>query len=238
MRKAPVILMVLAGLAAAAPARAQSSLPAQIGGPTLATEKFYFSLKVGLDFSYLVGLPEPAQRSGGFNVGLTATIKLNDRLSIVPEITPFFRKGIAGIAFTPTGDPEIDADFAEPTASELRLEYIDLPVLVTYRFGRINVGAGPYAGLLVSATERFRVDLESEGEALRYQRDVSDQYKSTDFGLIAEASWTVTKPRRGVGLVLGGRYAHGLTDVLATPSPSGALHNSVWHFYASFPFVF
>jgi len=227
------LLIALAPL----PAPAQSSIVAQIVGDSVATEKLYFSLKFGLDFSYLTGLAEQAERSGGFNVGLSATIRLNDRLSLAPEITPFFRKGVAGIAFTTTGDPALDGLFAEPAASDLALEYIEIPVLLKYRFGRIHLGAGPYVGFLVSAKESFRAEPE-EGEAVRYEREVTDAYRKTDFGFAAEASWTITKPRRGVGLILHGRYEQGLLDVLETPAPSGAVRNSVWHFYASFPFVF
>jgi hypothetical protein len=219
------------------PALAQSSIVAQIGGDSLATEKLYFSLKLGLDFSYLTGLAEPAGRSGGFNIGLSATIRLNDRLSLVPEITPYFRKGISEIPFTTTGDPALDASFAELTASDLALDYVEVPVLLKYRFGRIHLGAGPYVAFLVSAKERFRAEPE-DGETVSYSRKVTELYNQTDFGFVAEASWTITKPRRGIGLILHGRYEQGLVDVLATPAPSGALRNSVWHFYVSFPFVF
>lgn len=219
-------------------ARAQSSLVAQIAGDKAASEKLYFSLKFGLDFAYLVGSPAEAGRTGGFNIGLSATIRLNDRLSLVPEITPFFRRGISEIPFTPTGDPGLDSYFeGREVSSALALDYFDLPVLVKYRWGRFEVGAGPYLGFLGSAKEIFSVESEA-GESARFSREVDSRYRRVDFGLAAEASWTVTKPRRGVGLVLHGRYAHGLADVLRVGQPGGPLHNSVWHFFVSFPFVF
>jgi hypothetical protein len=237
MKRTPaalVLLIVLAPLAA----RAQSSIIAQIAGDKAATEKLYFSLKFGLNFSYLTGSPEEAGRTGGFNAGLSATIRLSDRLSLVPEITPFFRRGISGIPFDTTGDPALDPAFEGPdVSSALALDYLDVPILLKYRLGRFHVGAGPYLGFLISAKESFRSELET-GETVRFAREVTDQYNKTDFGLIVEGSWTVAKPRRGVGLVLHARYEHGLTDVLRTAAPSGALRNSVWHFYVSFPFVY
>ncbi len=236
MKRTPAALVLLIALAPLT-ARAQSSIVAQIAGDKAATEKLYFSLKFGLNFSYLTGSPEEAGRTGGFNVGLSATIRLNDRLSLVPEITPFFRRGVSGIPFDTTGDPALDPAFEDPAASELALDYLDVPILLKYRLGRFHVGAGPYVGFLISAKESFRSDFET-GETVRFAREVTDQYNKTDFGLIVEASWTVAKPRRGVGLVLHGRYEHGLTDVLKTAAPSGALRNSVWHFYVSFPFVY
>jgi hypothetical protein len=233
-------LAALALLVALAPlaARAQSSIVAQIAGDKAATEKLYFSLKFGLNFSYLTGSPEEAGRTGGFNVGLSATIRLNDKLSLVSEVTPFFRRGVSGIPFDTTGDPALDPVFEGPdVSSALALDYLDVPVLLRYRLGRFHVGAGPYVSFLISAKESFLSELETE-ETVRYGRVVTDQYNKTDFGLVVEGSWTVAKPRRGVGLVLHGRYEHGFVDVLKTAAPSGALRNSVWHFYVSFPFVY
>lgn len=221
-------------------AGAQSSIVAQIAGDKAATEKLYFSLKFGVNFSHLTGSPmdpEDVGRTGNFNVGLTATIRLTDRLSLVPEVTPFSRRGLAGIPLDATGDPALDALFTDSgMSSALALDYLDIPVLLTYRLGRFNVGAGPYVGVLISARESFRTELET-GETARFSRKVKDSYKKTDFGFVFEGAWTVTKPRRGLGLVLHGRYEHGFAGVLRTPAPSGPLRNSVWHFYVSFPFV-
>jgi hypothetical protein len=221
--------------------RAQSSLVAQIAGDKAASEKLYFSLNCGLDFAYLVGsegssLFQPG-RTGGFCFGLSATIRLSDRLSLVPEVVPFFPRGISEIPFSSTGDPGLDAAFmGADLSTALALSTLDVPVLVKYRLGRFEVGAGPYVSFLITARERYQADLET-GETIRFSRDVSERYKKTDYGLAAEASWTITKPRRGLGLVLHGRYEHGFVDVLRTPGSFGG-RNSVWHFFVSFPFVF
>ena len=226
-----------------APAVSQSSIIGQIAGDKVATEKLYFSLKFGLNVAYVTGAVEGSERTGGFNFGLSATIKLTDRLSLVPEITPFSRKGISNIPFGTAGDPALDAAFADPASSELALEYIDIPVLAKYRLGRFHLGAGPFISFLSGATARFRADLAS-GQELRYRRDVTDRYKNTDYGLVAEASWTITKPRRGMGLIFHLRYQRGLADVLLESSgqldsflPPGPVRNSVIQAYLSFPFV-
>jgi len=236
--------LVLVLLAAAGPAHAQSSIVAQIAGDKAASPKLYFSLKFGLNFAYLSGTPDTG-RTGGFNAGLTATIRLSDRLSLVPEITPFSSKGVSGIPLDTTGDAALDPFFADLKSSELGLSYTDVPVLVVYRLGRIGLGAGPYAGLLSTARETFVA--KGPGPVtggpetapdLKYTRRVTPSYKSTDVGLVFEGSWTITKPRRGVGLVFHFRYQAGLVDVLRTPSPSGPLRNSVIQAYLSFPFVY
>lgn len=241
MKKALAVLALIVGLAPL-PARAQSSIVSQIAGNKAATEKLYFSLKFGLNVSTLTGAEAGTEHTGGFNIGLSATVRLSDRLSVTPEITPFSRKGLSTIPFLTTGDPALDAAFADPASSALALEYLDIPVLVKYRWGRLHVGAGPYVGFLSSATERFKAE-PGTGEELRYRRDVSYLFKKTDFGLAVEASWTITKPRGGTGLVFHVRYQGGLTNVLREYSgpllflPPGPLRNSVIQAYLSFPFI-
>ncbi len=241
MKRTFAALLLTLGLVPG-PALAQASIVSQIAGGKAATEKLYFSLTFGMNVSYLKGV-QGAGRTGGFNAGLSATIRLNQRLSLAPGITLFSRKGLAEIPFVTTGDPALDLYFAELEASDLALEYTDLPILVTYRLGRFHVGAGPYVSLLGAATERFRADFDS-GMDVRLRRNVTDRFKKADFGLVVEGSWTITKPRRGMGLIFHLRYQRGLADVLReysgpldflTPGPA---RNSVIQAYVSFPFVY
>jgi hypothetical protein len=215
--------------------RAQSSIVSQIAGDKAATEKLYFSLKLGLNVATLSGLEETG-RLGGLNIGLTATIKLNDRLSLVPEVTLFSRKGVVDIPFNMTGDPALDPYFDEATSSALVLNYVDIPVEVKYRLGRIHLGAGPFVGVLSSASERFRGELET-GDTLTYRHDVTEAYRSLDYGLVFEASWTMTKPRRGTGLVFHIRYQAGMADILKNPAAPSPIRTSVIQIYLSFPYV-
>jgi hypothetical protein len=234
MKRFLAALALAAGLIPAS-ALAQSSIVAQIAGDKAATDRLHFSLKLGLNVSYLTGSVDRG-RTGGFNAGFTATIRLTDRLSLVPEITPFSQKGVSKIPFAATGDPALDLLFADPASAELSLTYTDIPVLAKYRFRRVQIGAGPYIGLLSKARESFRA-VRPSGDELSFTRKVSGGYKPTDFGLAFEASWTITKPRRGLGLLFHIRYEAGLVDVLKAPAASGPLRNSVIQAYLSFPFV-
>jgi len=238
-------LAALALVIAMVPATAlpQSSIVSQIAGDKAASESLYFSLSFGLNIAYLNGSGVDG-RTGGFNTGLSATIRLTDRLSVSPEVTLFSRKGISNIPFFTTGDDALDPYFADPDRAELALGYVDIPVIVKYRLGRFHLGAGPFVGLLGSATERFRAGLET-GERLRFTRDVKAAYKSFDGGLVFEGSWTIAKPRRGMGLVFHFRYQAGLTNVRREYSgpldvivmPPGPVRNSVFQVFVSFPFV-
>ena len=221
-----------------APAVAQSSIISQIAGDKVATEKLYFSLKFGLNVAYLTGTTDTG-RTGGFNVGISATIRLTDRLSLVPEITPFSRKGVSKIPFGTTGDPALDASFADPAASELALEYIDIPVLVNYRLGRIHLGAGPFVSFLGDATERFpgrprdgrgaafhaRGHGQVQEDGLRpCPRSVLDDHQAA----------AGDGPRLPFPLPAGPDRRPPGTGPLAVPGP---VRNSVIQAYLSFPFV-
>jgi hypothetical protein len=226
-----VFFLVLAGSALA-----QSSLVSQIAGDKAATEKLYFSLKLGISCGTLTGVESDRERLGGLNLGLFATIRLSDRLSLVPEVAPFSRKGVSNIPFVSTGDPELDPYFSPPDKSALALSYVDVPVLLKYRLGgRLNVSAGPFVGFLLSATERYRAESET-GEALSFKRDVTEGYRALDYGFVVEASVVVTKPRRGEGLVFHFRYQGGLADIL-NPSASVAVRTSAFQVFVSFPFI-
>lgn len=219
---------------APAPAQAQSSIVSQIAGDKAATEKLYFGLKFGLNATTLKGMD--AEKLGGSNLGLQATIRLSDRLSLVPEIAPVSQRGVTAIPFTTTGDPALDPYFADPKRSALVLNYTDIPVVVQYRLGRFHLGAGAFVGFLMSASERFRAELEA-GEELLHTRDVSADYRDMDYGLVFEGSWTITKPRGGTGLVFHVRVQKGLADILADPAATGAVRSSILQIFLSFPFI-
>jgi len=236
-------LAALALVIAMVPATAlpQSSIISQIAGDKAASESLYFSLALGLNVAYLNGSGVDG-RTGGFNAGLSATIRLTERLSLSPGVTLFSRKGVSKLPFIVVGDPELDPYFADPDRAELALAYVDIPVVVNCRLGRFSLGAGPFVGLLGSATVRLRAELES-GETLRFTRDVKAIYRPLDYGLVFEGSWTASKPRRGMGLVFHFRYQAGLTNVHREYSgplavlPPGPARNSVFQVFVSFPFV-
>jgi len=218
-------------------ARAQSSLVSQIAGDKAASDKLYFSLKFGMSCGTLMGVNSELERLGGANIGLFATIRLSDKLSLVPEVDPISRKGVTNIPLLTTGDPELDTHFDPPDKSALTLDYIDIPVLLKYRLGgRVNLAAGPFVGFLTSATESFRSGSET-GEELSFKQDVAAEYRSLDYGLAFEASVVVTKPRHGEGLVFHVRYQAGLADILEDPGASGRIKTSVVQIFVSFPFI-
>jgi hypothetical protein len=216
-------------------ARAQSSIIGQIAGDKAASDKLYFGFKFGLSCGLLSGV-ESGDRLGGLNLGFMAMIKLGERLSLAPELTLISRRGITKIPFVTTGDPALDPYFAEPARSALVLNYLDVPVVLVYRLGRFHVGAGAFVGSLGSASERFVAEIET-GEEIKHTRDVIEDYRKLNYGLVLEASWTITQPRRGEGLVFHVRYMGGLADIVKDPAVPGSVRTSGLQIFLTFPFI-
>lgn len=234
-RGAFAFALALALLAKSGPVLAQSSIVSQIAGDKAASDKLNFGLKFGVSCSQLKGLGY-GDRLGAFDFGLTATIKLGRKLFLSPEITLFSRKGATEIPFVTTGDPALDPYFADPTKSAIVLDSLEIPVRVMYRLGRFELGAGPFVGFLDSASERFRTELGT-GEELLHARDVTEAYRTFNYGLVLEAAWIITMPRGGEGLVLHIRYQGGLADIIKDPAVAGSVRTSGLQIFLSFPFI-
>ncbi len=233
MKKSALALSLFLSIAGAA--GAQSSLVSQIAGDKAATEKLYFSLKLGMSCGTLKGT-EDTERLGGPNVGLFATIRLSDKLSLVPEVDPVSRKGVTSIPFLTTGDPALDVFFLDEPKTALIVHYVDIPVQLKYRLGgRLAFGAGSFVGLRTTATERYKGTVIDDDD-LVFRRDVTPEFAALDYGLVFEASVVVTKPRRGEGLVAHVRYQAGMADIVRSTA-SAAVRTSVIQFFLSFPFI-
>jgi hypothetical protein len=241
MKKTAAALGLLLVLAVwAGPVRAQSSLVGQIAGDKAASDKLHFGLGIGLSCSKLRG-EDFGDRLGGFSLGLGAVIRLTDKLSLAPEAVFFSRKGLTEIPFHGTGDPALDPYFDESTKSALVLDYLDVPVVLRYRLGRFHVGGGAFVGFLSKATERYRAEFET-GEELKHTREITSEFRKANYGFILEAAWTITKPRRGEGLVFHVRYLGGIVNivpptVLGVVRPYESLRSSGLQVFLSFPFI-
>jgi hypothetical protein len=216
-------------------AHAQAAILVALFGDRVASENFFFSLKGGLNWSSLDGLDGTSVRRGP-NFGMLATIRLNDRWSIVPEFAPLSVKGAEDITLRPTGNPELDNLLASATSSQSTLKYIDIPVVVQFRpHPRGYVGAGPQVAYLLSAKDTFRAKV-NEDDDLSYDENIKDAMNSWEFGLVIEAGFVLLPTRQGPGLTLYGRYARGLNDIVKD-NDGDAVYTSVWQFGLSLPFL-
>jgi len=126
---------------------------------------------------------EPDSRLG-IHLGVTYDKMINDNLTFRPGVL------FSGKGFKLEVDG-IDEDFG------VSLGYIEIPLDFVYKTGSLNIHAGPYLGLLMSA----KVGDE----------DVKDQSESLDYGLNLGLSYNINE-QIGVGL----NYGLGLANTTKT----------------------
>jgi hypothetical protein len=217
-------------------AHAQAALLVLLFGDDVASEDFFFSLKLGANVADVTDVEGGSTRVG-LNFGLLATIKLGDQFYVVPEFSPMSFKGISDFPITTTGDPNLDALVGTDLTSSYRLNYIDLPVVVKYYpVKTLAVGVGPYAGYLLLAERRIRGELSSSGTPITLEEDVKGKLNRWDYGAVFELVYAPWRTGKTDFLNIHVRYALGLAN-LEKASTGTTMKNSVFQFFVSFPFM-
>ena len=130
----------------------------------------------------------------GFNAGVYAKFPLSEMISVQPEL------------YYTTKGSELDYSIADFNgSSKLRLDYIQLPVMVKFNIGEhFNVHAGPYAAFLVNANAKS----ENNFDFAEFDEDLdTDDFEKFEFGLGAGIEFAFNP------LTVGLRYDYGLTNV-------------------------
>jgi hypothetical protein len=216
-------------------AHPQAALLVLLLGDKVASENFYFSIKAGGNFANLSGI-EDTKTLSGVNFGLLATIKINEKFSLVPEFAPLSPKGAKNIPLRPTGDADLDALLQSSPNTIRALNYIDIPVVAKYQVNeRLSVGAGPYLSILTSATDVFNAKVFNQDD-LSFEDDIKSDLHTIDYGMVFEVALSLSNARGGKGLVIHARYQLGLGDILKD-NPGNSLRNSAFQVFVSFPFI-
>jgi hypothetical protein len=176
-----------------------------------------FGLKAGYTHASLRGtgigsLTGGVQPLPAFHAGIFSQFPLGNSLSLQPELL-FSRQGYQVSSPGNTGGmPPGLVNYAV-----LRLDYINLPVLIVYNLSyRWSLHAGPQTGLLVTVKE--------DG------REISQElYRALDLGAAGGTEFRFARFR------IGGRYVHGFRDV-RTQTPQ--VRNYVLQVYTGFSFFF
>ncbi len=215
--------------------RGQAALLVLIFGEKVATENFYFSLKVGVSYSMITHVDEGKYRIGP-NFGLVNNIRLTDRLFLTPEFLPLSPRGVREVPILTTGDPNLDDLLVDPSSTDRRLSYIDVPLLLRYRLTeRLMVSAGPQISFLTGATDIYRSE-PMEGVELTTELDIKEAIKPVDLGAVLDVSYLFSEPMGGKGLILYLRYNLGFVDMVKDNSGDPS-RNSAIQFGAAFPFI-
>jgi len=230
------LVLGLAMMAAGAtPAHGQAAILVLLFGEKVASENFYFSLKLGANVANVSGIDDTSA-TVGINFGLLATIKLSETWDLVPEFAPLSNKGASNVPFLPSGNDELDGLIAPPDEATMDLNYIDIPVIAKYRIAdKFQLGTGPQFGFLISSSNKYEREL-GEDDELIYEQASQLEWNTFDFGWAAEATYNLWDARDGKGLFIHARYTLGLTDIIKD-NPGDAVKNSAFQFFVSFPFI-
>jgi len=233
-----IILVVLTSVCSyTTMANAQAAILVLLFGDKVASENFYFSLKAGGNWANLSGIENTSSYSG-FNFGVMATIKLNDKFYLVPEFMALSPKGASDIPLRDTGNSSLDLLLQNPTHTSREMNYLDIPVVLkflTSRRPKLSIGAGPQFSILTSAHDRFQSNIKEDND-LTFEDNIKSQLNTFEFGVVFDVTYSLWKARNGKGLDVHARYALGLTDTIKD-NPGDAVKNSLWQLSLSFPFI-
>ena len=161
--------------------------------------------KLGLNLSGSSYSPLPANTSndvrGGLGGGGFFRYRFSDRFSIQPELL-LMMKGL-----------ELKSNSGGVrTEEEIRMNYLEIPVLFRWTPGkessRFRLFAGPFLSFLLSAKDELEVQGGIFGPvAIKIETDVKDQTRDIDWGMAMGAGLDFAS-----GLLLEARYSHGFTD--------------------------
>jgi len=234
MKRYIYTFIILLGLSSGI-VRGQAALLVLIFGEKAATENFYFSLKLGVNYSIIHGY-EDGKNALSLNFGLVNNIKLTEKLSLIPEFLPLSSRGIKDVPLLSTGDPNLDDLLVDPESSDRKLSYIDIPVLLKVKLGdRFRISAGPQVSILTGATDTY-MSSPIDGTVLTTELDIKSEINSIDAGAVIDLEYILAPPKGGKGINLYVRYYKGFIDLLKENS-GDRFTTSMIQFGATFPFV-
>jgi len=207
-------LALLLGLLPVRAARGQALL-VLLFGDKFASENVQGGIKFDVVYSTLAGL-SGAARLRSWDLGGFLEVRLNDRLSIQPEFTFKSPAGARDLAFTPTGQPEIDSAFAvaRDVSVARTLGYVTVPIMLKVKAGRFAFGAGPQLGYIVRAEDRYTGTLSREDD-LSYTVGLWSRVNRWDTGLSALAEFSLA-PKLGLhSMRIRAVWYHAFGDALS-----------------------
>ncbi|MEN8227813.1 MAG: outer membrane beta-barrel protein [Bacteroidota bacterium] len=233
--KKQLLTSMLFLIISSAAVQGQAALLVLIFGEKVATENFNFSLKLGGTYSIMHGYEE-GKNGLSPNFGLVNNIKLTEKFYLIPEFLPLSPRKITDVPLLTTGDPNLDDLLVDPSSSDRKIFYIDMPVLLKYKFAkRFSISAGPHMSILTSATDIYKSS-SIDGTILTTELDIKSELKRIDAGAMIDLEYILVPPKGGKGINLYVRYSKGFVDLVKENS-GDPITASLLQFGATFPFV-
>jgi hypothetical protein len=213
----------------------QAALLVFLFGQEVASESFYFSLKIGGNLTNITNWEQSKFRFA-MNFGMLATIKLSDNWYLQPEISPLCGKGARDVPKVITGNTEVDIILEDVEDGFLDLSYIDAPILFKYYINqKLHVGFGPYISYLTSASNFYETTVDMAGE-VELRQITTDNIKRWDYGIMAEVAYAPSRTDNSDDMNLHLRISYGFSDILKD-NPGNAVNNFMIQGMVSFPFM-
>lgn len=209
--------------------KAQAMYIVLIFGDKIATEQFHLTIDAGLNITGMPGL-DGTKDLVGLYYGMGTFIKLNDKWALAPEFKPLSQRGARSIKPFIVYSDLADAKY------KVRLNYIDVPLLVQYKITpKMYISAGPQIGFMVSAKQVTEGTTISTGKETKIMMDVKESFNKTYYSIPLEFGYILPKIL-GKTIEFKARYNIGLNEVIADKS-YGSSRYRMWQVMLSLPFV-
>ncbi len=197
-------------------------------GDALNSEKIEFGLIGGMNRSWIYDIDD-AEGKNNFNLGFYFHILMKNSSYLSTGVLVKSNAGATGMATYPIGEPDFDAVYENGILTK-KISCFYVPILFHQRFKqRWYIEAGPQPGLIHQPVDIF--EEEDYGGNLKYERDVKDEYKHIDFGLLGGVGFKFKKEPKSMSA--GINYYYGLVNVSTRPDIT--VRNSAIYFYLKIP---
>src|SRR6218665_679812 len=186
-----------------------------LSGGIYSQAQIKYGVKAGANFYKVTGDgAEDLEQSRKIKLGLSGggfvNIGLSESFSVQPELL-----------YSQEGNKQKEGD----GSLNLKLNYINIPVMFQYNASGFYGETGPQLGLLTSAKIKTKFDGESESQ------DVKDSFKSINFSWAVELGYKLSN-----GLGIGARYNIGLSNIADAEGSDASIKSSGFHIGLSYTF--
>lgn len=234
----PITLLLFAllflGSSVANTSKGQAAILVAIFGDKIATETFHTSIDCGLTLSTMPGIPDTKWRPGIY-FGLGTFVKLSDQWALLPEFKPLSRQGAKNIKPFYTSYPNMTVESAD-----LQMNYVDIPLLLQYKFKKMTLAAGPQISFLTRANQVTKGTNTLTGTNVKVLESCFKYTNPIMYAFPVEIGLRLPQiiPEKDFDLKI--RYSIGLNNVIDNPKDDpyyGTSRASTFEIFLSMPFV-
>ncbi len=224
MRKT-VLLLIFVMLSLAPRAQILISL---LFGESLNSPKVEFGLSGGMNRSNIHSLSN-SEAMNNFDLGFYFHVLMKNNSYLSTGVRVKSNVGGTGMSTYPIDNGAFDSIYQDGILTkEIPVFYV--PILFHQRIKeRWYIEAGPQLGLIYRAQDVF--EIEGEVGNLRYERDVQNEYKRIDAGILAGIGYKYSKELKSVSY--GVQYYYGFVNVSKTPNLT--IRNNAFYLFVRIP---